>query len=108
MNLSNYSLVETKSQIEIGGRVLHSFVYEKDNLTFGNEGKMRFKLEVNGDSLTSLIHTIKIPESFERKYEEMRSYNLFIALIATAVVLIFVAISIILWGKFSYQGIFKK
>ena len=46
------------------------------------------RLVVGGDKLTELTHFIKVPEAFERRYEEMRSANNAIAAFASFAMLI--------------------
>ena len=57
------------------GRVDHTFVYERPSPTVGDEGRYRLRLVVTGDRFTELTNFVKVPEAFERRYEEMRSAN---------------------------------
>ncbi len=74
INLSHYQLAEKSQETRLGGRVDHTFVYERPNLQIG-EGRYRLRLVVGGDKLTELTHFIKVPEAFSRRFEEMRSAN---------------------------------
>lgn len=118
IDLSEYQKVEASKEVRPGGRVDHTFVYERQDAQIG-DGKYRLQLVVGGDRLTELTHFVKIPEAFSRKYEEMRSANSAIslgALIAMAL-LFFVGGCIIgvfflfrqgwvLWKKPLFWGIF--
>jgi hypothetical protein len=74
IDLSQYQLAEKSQETRPGGRVDHTFVYERPNLKIG-EGRYRLRLVAGGDRLTELTHFIKVPEAFSRRYEEMRSAN---------------------------------
>ena len=68
------ALVEQGQERRPGGRVDHTFTYERPTPTL-NEGRYRLQLVVSGDRLTSVRHFVKIPEAFSRRYENMRSAN---------------------------------
>jgi membrane protease YdiL (CAAX protease family) len=88
--LDRFTLAESSQEIRPGGRVDHSFIYERTDLSLG-EGRLRLTLVVSGDRLTALTHFIKIPEAFSRRFEQMRSANNAIAGGASvAVVLLYV------------------
>ena len=74
VNLSNYELVEKSQDKKPSNRIDHTFVYKRNDIDLG-EGEYRLKLTVSGNKLTQVEHFIKIPETFNRKYEEMRSFN---------------------------------
>jgi len=70
----NYQLVEYDSKKQESGRVDHSFIYERSDLTIG-KGLYRFQADVRGDVLTRLQPSVKIPDNFNRRYQQMRSAN---------------------------------
>ncbi len=72
--LERFKPVETSLVKRPGGRIDHTFIYERPDQKLG-EGRLRLKLVVSGDRLTALNHFVKIPEAFTRRYEEMRSAN---------------------------------
>jgi hypothetical protein len=72
--LSDYLLVEKSQQSYSGGRIDHTFVYERLNEKIG-EGRYRLLLKVSGDKLSEVRNYVKIPEAFSRRYQEMRSIN---------------------------------
>ncbi len=73
-DLSVYNLVETSKEVRPGGRVDHTFVYERADVKTG-DAHYRMRLVVSGDKFTELTHFVKIPEAFSRRYSEMRSSN---------------------------------
>src|SRR5262249_41325543 len=74
VNLAPFGLVEQGQERRPGGRVDHTFTYERRDVT-SNEGRVRLRLVVSGDRLTSVSTFIKIPEAFTRRYASMRSAN---------------------------------
>jgi hypothetical protein len=85
--LERFKLVESSQVVRPGGRVDHTFVYERPDRWLG-EGRLRLRLVVGGDRLIELTHFIKIPEAFTRRYEQMRSVNDTIAAGAAVAVLL--------------------
>jgi len=74
VDLSLYTLIEATNQTQPSKRLDHTFVYEMKNKTIG-EGFYRLTVQVSGDKVTQLMRSIKVPESFNRRYEHMRSTN---------------------------------
>jgi hypothetical protein len=74
VDLARFGLVEQGQERRPGGRVDHTFTYERGDVTF-NEGRVRLRLVVSGDRLTAVTTFIKIPEAFTRRYTSMRSAN---------------------------------
>ncbi len=72
--LERYQAVETSQVKRPGGRIDHTFTYERPDRKLG-EGHIRLRLVVSGDRFTAVNHFIKVPEAFNRRYEEMRSAN---------------------------------
>ena len=72
--LARYTLVEQGQERRPGGRVDHTFTYERGDVAYG-EGRVRLRLVVSGDALTTIATFVKIPEAFTRRYESMRSAN---------------------------------
>jgi len=66
--------LEATQQTTITGRVDHGFVYERES---GNiaDSKFRLRLVLAGNVLTEVAHFVHVPESFERRYRELRSAN---------------------------------
>jgi hypothetical protein len=74
VELEPFQAVEHSQEQRIGGRVDHTFVYERPDRRLG-EGRYRLSLVVAGDKLTGLTYFIKIPDAFTRRYDQMRSAN---------------------------------
>jgi hypothetical protein len=72
--LDAFALVERSDEKQPGGRVDHTFVYERPGQRLG-EGRYRLRLTVSGDRLTEVTYFIQIPQAFTRRYEHMRSAN---------------------------------
>jgi len=72
--MQEFELVENPDELRPGGRTDHTFVYERKAESIG-EAKYRLRLTVAGDRFVELRHFVKIPEAFDRRYEEMRSAN---------------------------------
>src|SRR4029079_15208368 len=70
--LDAFGLIESGQERRTGGRVDHTFTYERRSPTL-NEGRYRLRLVVSGDRLTEVTHFIKIPEALSRRYARMRS-----------------------------------
>jgi len=85
--LARFKLVESSQVKRPGGRIDHTFVYERPDRQLG-EGRLRLSLVVGGDRLTALAQFVKIPEAFTRRYEQMRSANNAIAIGASIAVLL--------------------
>ncbi len=81
LDLAKFTLVEKSRDVRPGGRVDHNFVYERSDVKIG-DGRYRLRLVVGGDRLTTLQHFVKVPEAFGRRFEEMRSANNAIEIIA--------------------------
>jgi hypothetical protein len=78
VDLAPYSPLETSTETRPGGRVDHTFVYERDDVRLA-EARYRLRLVVSGDRFTELTHFVKVPEAFERRFSEMRSQNELVA-----------------------------
>jgi len=74
VDLGEYELVEASQEVRPGGRTDHTLVYERHDVQIG-DGHYRLRLVVSGDRFTELTHFVKIPEAFQRRYQEMRSAN---------------------------------
>ena len=90
-DLDTYALVEQALERRPGGRVDHTFTYERAAPTL-NEGRYRLRLVESGDRLTEVTYFVWIPEAFTRRYDNMRSANEAIGLgSAVGMVLLYVA-----------------
>ncbi len=72
-DLKPYALLEQSQQTRPAGRVDHTFVYQRDEKL--GEARIRLRLTVAGDELTEIAPYVYVPESFERRFRELRSAN---------------------------------
>ena len=79
-DLAPYALLEQSQQTRPTGRVDHSFVYQRAEAL--GEARIRLRLTVAGDELIEIAPYVHVPESFERRFRELRSTNDTIAGIA--------------------------
>ena len=84
VDLDAYRLLESSLETLASGRTDHSFVYERQDVDLG-EGEIRVRLGVAGNRPSEVRHFIYVPETFERRYADMRSANLAISLGANVV-----------------------
>lgn len=75
--------VEASRTLRPGGRGDHTFVYLRRGSVVG-EGDARLRLAVAGDRLSAVEPFFRVPEAFERRFEEMRAANQRIAFAASA------------------------
>ena len=80
LDLAPYALLEQSQQTRPAGRVDHTFVYQRAEKL--GEARIRLRLTVAGDELIEIAPYVHIPESFERRFRELRSANDTIAGIA--------------------------
>ncbi len=86
-DLSNYELFESSSELKEGGRRDHILVYKHKYEEVG-EASYRIKVKISGDRITMVMPSVKIPETFDDRYQEMRSANTTIAYVGQAIMLI--------------------
>jgi len=82
VDFAPFKLLEQTQQKRTTGRVDHGFVYERMAQTIG-DARFRLRIGVSGDELTEVTYYVHIPESFDRRFEELRSANNTIAGIAS-------------------------
>lgn len=82
IDFSIYKPFEYSKEEQPCGRIDHIFTYQKENVSLGEEGKYRVKIIVSGDTVTGVNPFVFIPESFLRRYDQMRSENNTLATIA--------------------------
>ncbi|PWT82049.1 MAG: hypothetical protein C5B57_09365 [Blastocatellia bacterium] len=87
VDLARVAPVEQSQERRPGGRVDHTFVYERPDARLG-EGRYRLRLVVSGDTLTEVAYFVKIPDAFLRRYEGMRSVNMAIGIGASLAFLV--------------------
>jgi hypothetical protein len=82
--LGSFELLESSVETTPSGRVDHTFVYARQDVSLG-EAEVRLQLGVAGSLASEVRHFLHVPEAFARRYGEMRSANDAIALGANAV-----------------------
>src|SRR5205823_3515084 len=82
VDFSQYTLLEQSQQTMKNDRVDHAFVYERPEKL--GDARIRLSLSVKGDELTGVAPSVFVPESFDRRYQELRSANNLIAGAASA------------------------
>lgn len=74
IDLSPYALIEHTQITRPNERIDHTFTYERTDQTIGN-ATYRLTINISGNKVTQVAHHVNIPESFNRRYENMRSSN---------------------------------
>jgi len=82
VDLAPYRLLDQAQVAQTSGRADHRFVFERADPTFG-EARIRLQLVVTGDELTQVQRFMHVPESFARRFQQMRSANNTIASLAS-------------------------
>jgi hypothetical protein len=81
VDFAPYRLLDQSQETRPTGRVDHRFVFERDERI--GEARIRLQLTVAGDELTQVNPFVHVPESFQRRFQELRSANNTIAGIAS-------------------------
>ena len=81
IDLSGYAFLEQSQHTQVSGRVDHTFTYEQPAPI--GAARVRLMLTVAGDELMGIAPYVHVPESFDRRYESLRSANNLIANLAT-------------------------
>ncbi len=75
IDFSLYKFFQNAQNETVSGRINHIFVYQREDETLGAEGRYRVEIVISGNKLTAVLPCIDIPESFTRRYEELRAGN---------------------------------
>ncbi len=94
--LQLYTLIEAAKDQKPNSRIDHTFTYERKEFKVG-EALFRMKLVVSGNRLTTLDPMVKLPETFTKEFEEMRSFNMTLSTLASALMAIFYGFALIYW-----------
>jgi hypothetical protein len=81
IDVGRYRFLEQAQRTQTSGRVDHSFTYEQPDPI--GDARIRLTLVVSGDELTGIAPFVHVPESFGRRYQELRSANNLIATLAS-------------------------
>ena len=74
IDLVGLELTESGQDEKPNGRIDHRFVYESLRPDLG-DGRLQVRARVTGDRVSMLMPSVRVPESFTRRYQEMRSAN---------------------------------
>ena len=103
IDFAPYKLLDQSEKTTPSGRVDHSFVFEREGAI--GEARIRLSLEVSGDELTEVEPFVHVPESFGRRYQEMRSANNSIAGVASVVAgILYGLVGVIIGGLLLFRG----
>jgi Type II CAAX prenyl endopeptidase Rce1-like len=103
IDFAPYKLLDQSQQTRPSGRVDHSFVFEREGAL--GEARIRLSLDVSGDELTEVEPYVHVPESFGRRFQEMRSANNAIAGVASVVAgILYGLVGIIVGGLLLFRG----
>ena len=90
VDLSPFELLESSQQTQPGGRVDHTFVYQRTDVTV-EAARFRLRIGVAGERPSELTHFVFVPDAFTQRYADMRSNNDAIALVSQSIfILLFV------------------
>lgn len=103
INFDEYVRVEQSKKTQPNGRTDHMFVYERPNDLIGKEGRYRLRIVVTGDKVSQVTHFVKVPESFQHTYQEMRSSNQTLASAAVIAMYLLYFLGIGLFGLIFLQ-----
>ncbi len=81
VDFAPYRLLDQSQETRPTGRVDHRFVFEREEKI--GEARIRLQLAVVGDELMQVNPFVHVPESFQRRFQELRSANNTIAGIAS-------------------------
>ncbi len=93
-DLSSFVPLESSEERQPGGRVDHTFVFERTDATVA-DGRFRLRIRVAGNRASELSHFGYVPEAFSQRYGDMRSANDSIALASQSV---FIVLFLLLGG----------
>ncbi len=104
MDPSLYELFESSQEEQPGGRLDHTFVFERSDLPLG-EARIRLRLGVAGSQLMEVTPFLHVPEGFLRRYQDTRNANESISLAGT---IIFFLLFLVLGGGIGTVHLLKK
>ena len=101
---SRYELLESSQEEHPGGRIDHTFVFERSDVTPG-EARIRMRLKVGGDQLTEVTPILHVSEAFLRRYQETRNTNESVSLAGT---IVFLLLFLVLGGGVGTVHLLRK
>ena len=104
VDLSSFELLESSEETQPGGRVDHTFVFERMDATV-EDGRFRLRIRVAGERASELAHFVFVPEGFSQRYRDMRSRNDAIAFASQSV---FVVLFLLVGGAGGTAFLMRK
>lgn len=104
VDLSSFELLESSEQTQPGGRVDHTFVFERMDAAV-EDGRFRLRIRVAGNRASELAHFVFVPEAFSQRYQDMRSRNDAIAFASQSV---FVVLFLLVGGAGGTAFLMRK
>ena len=87
VELQLFELLESSEETQPGGRVDHTFVFERTAAQVA-DGRFRLRIRVAAGQASELTHFVYVPEAFSQRYQDMRSANDALALGSQAVFMV--------------------
>ena len=104
VDLPDFELLESSEETQPGGRVDHTFVFERIDATV-EDGRFRLRIRVAGNLASELAHFVYVPEAFSQRYRDMRSRNDAIAFASQSV---FVVLFLLVGGAGGTAFLMRK
>ncbi len=104
VDLSDFELLESSEETQPGGRVDHTFVFERTDAVV-EDSRFRLRIRVAGNRASELAHFAFVPEAFSQRYREMRSRNNSIAFASQSV---YVVLFLLLGGVVGTALLMRK
>ena len=103
IDLAGLELMESGQDEKPNGRIDHRFVYESSRDDLG-DGRLQVRTRVTGNRVSTVMPSIRVPESFTRRYQEMRSANNSISTMGQVGMFLLLIISGIAFYQLSRRG----
>lgn len=100
LDLSKYTLIESAQEERPNGRIDHTFTYEMNEEELSvdiGEADYRLRLTVSGDRFTALRYFVRVPDSFNRKFMEMYSFNITLTFVAMGLLALLYGSALVCW-----------
>lgn len=75
IDFSLYNIIQKSRKTAPSQRVDHTFTYERTDQKLGENGLYQLTITVSGNKCTGIVHSVKVPDDFDRTYQEIRSSN---------------------------------
>ncbi|MBI2796765.1 MAG: CPBP family intramembrane metalloprotease [Gemmatimonadetes bacterium] len=92
--------------VPVSARRDHTFTYERRDRRLG-DAPIRLEVEIGGDTATGAREFAKIPESFARRYAEMRASNDLTAFVASLGFLLYGLVALVALAVYQRRGMVR-